>query len=203
MCSVTSHCEDGTTATLDHVHRARTTCHRIIMKVGGDIMGACLGDGRELGLPFTSVLGIPPPTDDGSTNEHRPGLEGPYMPPSEEWLVSPLWDPLSAVERIANFFAPHGKADPYVTVPNVCGLRGRQAWWPAASADLRISVVRLTEHPKGDGIIGDQDPPAGTRIRRHSTLTIQVVHDSSDQAATRDEHARIVGLPIESGETAA
>jgi len=134
---------------------------------------------RELGLPFTSVLGIHPPTHDASTNAHLPGLEAPYMPPSEEWLVSPLWDPLSAAERIANFFAPHGKADPYVTVPNVCGLRGSEAWWPAASADLRISVVRPTEHPKGDGVIVDQDPPAGTRIRRHSTLTIQVVHDSS------------------------
>jgi hypothetical protein len=100
--------------------------------------------------------------------------------PSEEWLASPLYDPLSAAERIAEWLAPSGRADPHVTVPDVCGLRGSQPWWPAADADLRLSVVRLTEHPAGDGIVVDQDPPAGTRVRRRSTLTIQVVWDSAD-----------------------
>lgn len=137
---------------------------------------------RQLGLPFTSVLGIHPSTADGTGSRHLEGLVKPPMLPSEEWLASPLYDPLSAAERIADFLAPSGRADPHVTVPNVCGLRGSQAWWPAAAVDLRLSVVRLSEHPAGDGIVVDQDPPAGTKVRRRSTLTIQVVWDSVDSS---------------------
>jgi uncharacterized protein YdhG (YjbR/CyaY superfamily) len=137
---------------------------------------------RQLGLPFTSVLGIHPPAADGSESRPLEGLVKPPMTPSEEWLASPLYDPLSALERIADFFAPSGRADSHVTVPNVCGFHGSQAWWPATEADLRLSVVRLSEHPEGDGIVVDQDPPAGTRVRRRSTLTIRVVWDSVESS---------------------
>jgi hypothetical protein len=85
---------------------------------------------RELGLPFTSVLGIHPATAEGAESRHLEGLDKPPMVPSEEWLVSSLYDPLAAAERIADFLAPSGRADPHVIVPNVCGLRGSQAWWP-------------------------------------------------------------------------
>jgi hypothetical protein len=137
---------------------------------------------RELGLPFTSVLGIHPPTADDTESKQPEGLVRPATLPSEEWLVSSLWDPLAAAERIADFFAPSGRADPNVTVPNVCGLRGSEAWFPAAAVDLRLSVVRLSEHPVGDGIVVDQHPPAGTRVRRRSTLTIQVVWDAVESS---------------------
>jgi beta-lactam-binding protein with PASTA domain len=43
-------------------------------------------------------------------------------------------------------------------------------------------VVRLTDNPVGDGIVVAQDPVAGARVRRHSTLTIQVVHRSADDS---------------------
>jgi hypothetical protein len=135
---------------------------------------------RELGLPFTSVLGIHPPPSDGSTTRQLDGLAGPPMVASEEWFGSPLFEPITAFVRIVDWFAPSGWADPHVTVPNVCGLRGSEVWWPLTEADLRLSVIRLSEHPSGDGIVVDQDPSAGTRVRRHSTLTIQMVWDAVD-----------------------
>jgi PASTA domain len=135
---------------------------------------------RELGLPVTSVLGIHAPTADGTESQPREGLATPAMVPSEEWAVSSLYDPLAAAEKIADFLAPSDRADPNVTVPNVCGLRGSEVWWPAAAVDLRLSVVRLSEHPVGDGIVVDQHPPAGTKVRRRSILTIQVVWDAVD-----------------------
>jgi hypothetical protein len=135
---------------------------------------------RELELPFTSVLGIHPPPSEGSPTRHLDGLAGPPMAASEEWFGSPLFEPITAFVRIVDWFAPSGRADPHVTVPDVCGLRGSEVWWPLAEADLRLSVVRLSEHPSGDCIVVSQDPPPGTRVRRHSILTIQVVWDAAE-----------------------
>ena len=47
----------------------------------------------------------------------------------------------------------------------------------AAKLDLRLTVVRLTEHPMPvDGLVVDQSPRPLTKARRSSGLTIQVWH---------------------------
>ena len=85
---------------------------------------------RELGIPLTSVLGLSPPG--AATPPPPPGGLGDAIvgAPSEQWLVSPLHDPLAGLERIADWLAPHEKADPNVTVPEVCGLVASEAFYP-------------------------------------------------------------------------
>jgi hypothetical protein len=47
----------------------------------------------------------------------------------------------------------------------------------AAKLDLRLTVVRLTEHPMSvDGLVVDQSPMPLTKARRSGGLTIQVWH---------------------------
>jgi hypothetical protein len=140
---------------------------------------------RELGQPLTSVLGVHPPLE-GATlaaalkAQEGEGLQGgALMSPSEEWLASPLYDPLAKLEQIADWFAPHPKPSRTVIVPNVCGMHASDVFNTVALADLHINFVRLTEHPVGDGIVVDQDPEAGVEIPRYSTLTVQVVHESA------------------------
>jgi|GEM_PF-1720431 hypothetical protein len=144
---------------------------------------------RELGLPLTSVLGVQPPNGDDASKPYPDdaqfeGLAGKVMSPSQQWLVSPIYDPLACLETLANWLGPHEKISRTVTVPNVCGMRASEVFYAVAQADLRINFVRLTEHPTGDGIVVDQHPPAGVPVRRNSTLTVQVVHKSVGQSET-------------------
>jgi hypothetical protein len=142
---------------------------------------------RALGLPLSSVLGMHPSSTDAdlardSTVQAGDGLRTGMGSPSEQWGLSPLYDPLASLERVADWLAPRPRAGRDVVVPNVCGLHGSDVWYAVAKADLHINCVRLSEHPTGDGIVVDQDPASGTLVRRFSTLTIQVVYPSPDAA---------------------
>lgn len=135
---------------------------------------------RQLGVPLTSVLGVRPPS--APSTELPPvapdeGLAGPPMTRSEGLLpVSPLIDPLDPLEKIASWLAPAHLPSRTVVVPNVCGLHASEVFYAVAREDLRINFVRLTENPTGDGVVVDQDPAAGSSVRRNSTLTVQVVY---------------------------
>jgi hypothetical protein len=102
------------------------------------------------------------------------GLAGPTSVPSERGDVS---FPLASLEILANWLGGHPRASRTVSVPNVRGMRASEAFYAVAQADLEINFVRLTENPgAGDGVVIDQDPPPGTVVRRHSRLTVHVVH---------------------------
>ncbi len=131
---------------------------------------------QNLGLPLTPVLGISPPSKPAS-GEATSG-KGLAATAGPEYS---LGDPLA---RFANWLAPHGKAGREVSVPNVCGEHASDALYAVAKADLDIKFVRLTEHPRGNGIVVDQDPPAGTTVRRGSTVTVRAVYETDPTAPT-------------------
>lgn len=125
---------------------------------------------ERLGLPLTPVLGLEPPDgqDLGATTDRR-GSEVAQAAPDYSWN-----DPLAT---FANWLAPHARKERHVSVPDVCGLHASDALYEIAKADLHIRFVRLTEHPVGDGVVVDQDPAAGSMVRRGSTVTVQAVYE--------------------------
>ena len=70
-----------------------------------------------------------------------------------------------------------------VTVPDVFALEASEAFYVVAKADLHIDFVHLSESQEGDGLVVGQDPPAGTSVRRHSTLRVDVVYSPSSPTA--------------------
>ncbi len=150
---------------------------------------------RELGWPLSPVFGLEPPqVIPGSYRAAAPsaaegpgalparsggvGLAGPVSVPSQRGDVFPL---ITSLETIANWLAPRGRTSKTVSVPDVRGLRASEAFYAVAQADLEINFVRLTENPTGgDGTVVDQDPAPGASVRRHSRLTVQVVHPKPD-----------------------
>lgn len=133
---------------------------------------------RELGHPLTSVFGLHPPSDDEPSKSA--GIQGGGLEtamPDEEWLASPLYDPLADLEQVADWLAPHPGPSKMVTVPDVCGRHASEAFTEIALADLQIRFERLTANPAGtDGVVVGQLPVAGASVRRHSVVEVQVVH---------------------------
>ncbi len=141
---------------------------------------------RELGWSLSPVYGLEPPsvlpdisTGDRRARVERPvfdeaGLAGPVSVPSEQGDVVPA---ITLLEILANWLAPRRRAAKTVVVPDVRGLRASEVFYAVARADLEINFVRLTENPSGgDGTVVAQDPGPGATVRRHSRLTVHVVH---------------------------
>jgi hypothetical protein len=128
---------------------------------------------QKLGLPMTTVLGLRPPE---RISPGKPSREGLAVTPAPTYALG------DSLASIANWLAPHGKVSRNVAVPSLFGLRAIDALYTAFKADLHIEFVRLTEHPTGDGIVVDQDPQAGTTVRRGSTVTVQAVYDVDSAA---------------------
>jgi DnaJ domain/PASTA domain len=127
---------------------------------------------KKLGVPLTSVLGLRPhdreEADQPVTEEGMRASEFSALPYSiDDHLIG-----------FAEWLAPHDTMSAKVAVPNLSGMRASEALWAACKVDLDLEFVRLTDHPSGEGIIVDQDPPAGTRVHRHTTVTVQAVFDS-------------------------
>jgi hypothetical protein len=118
-----------------------------------------------------------PRPNDGSTDS---GLAGPQVSPSEE-LANPIYDPLGGLEKLAEWLGPHPRGSRMVTVPDVRGVVASKAFYVVAMAELHINFVRLTERPDGDGLVVGQDPPPGSSVHRHSTLTVEVVYSTEPQ----------------------
>lgn len=69
-----------------------------------------------------------------------------------------------------------------VIVPDVRGLFASACQGVLWKAGLRISTVRLTEHPMPvDGLIVGQSPVPGGKVPRSSTLTVHVWHPPHPQ----------------------
>ena len=65
-----------------------------------------------------------------------------------------------------------------VTAPDVTGLFYRVCM-EVAGLGLHVAPIRLTPHPMPvDGLVVGQTPVPGERVRRDSTLTVQVWHPS-------------------------
>jgi beta-lactam-binding protein with PASTA domain len=71
-----------------------------------------------------------------------------------------------------------------VVLPDLRGLFARPGQRAAGEAGLHLEMVRLTEHPMAvEGLIVDQSPPAGSKVRRAATVTARVWHPAARTVA--------------------
>jgi curved DNA-binding protein CbpA len=143
--------------------------------------------GRVLGDPTLRVdydRKLKTMSNTTSTAARTGGLEGePSVPSSTSGFDSPLEDVIDALEAHAAWLEPNAASPSrHVTVPDVTGHKASDVFYEVAKADLHINFVRLTDNPAPvDGVVVAQDPPAGTSVRRHSILTVEVWHPSADE----------------------
>jgi curved DNA-binding protein CbpA len=88
---------------------------------------------------------------------------------------------------LADLMTPHPSPPRRVIVPDVRGLFARSCIRVAGDLGLHLEMSRLTEHPMPvEGLIVDQSPLPGTKVRRSSTLTVELWHPpSGHRTATR------------------
>jgi len=83
----------------------------------------------------------------------------------------------AAIVAIADWLAPHHEARGKVVVPDFRGLPVSLCMRCTARSGLHVRLVQLTKNPLPvEGVVVDQSPAAGDRVRRSSTLTIEVWH---------------------------
>ena len=64
-----------------------------------------------------------------------------------------------------------------VVVPDVRGLFVGPCLRAVGDIGLHMQMTVLTENPMPvEGLVTDQSPPPGTKVRRSSTLTVKVWH---------------------------
>lgn len=84
---------------------------------------------------------------------------------------------LGALMALGDLLAPHPHEPRRVVVPDVRGLFYSVCSVATGRLGLRLTVVRLTEHPMPvDGLIVGQSPDPLMKTRRSVALTVQVWH---------------------------
>lgn len=114
------------------------------------------------------------------------GLTMPQNVPSEQgWRP---WDAdlvggdagaelLGGLLGLTDLLAPHPAGPRRIVVPDVRGLFYSVCSLVVGRLGLRVSVVRLTDHPMPvDGLVVDQSPSPQAKVRRAGTVTVQVWH---------------------------
>jgi hypothetical protein len=93
---------------------------------------------------------------------------------------------LEALGAVADWLAPRPAAPRRIVVPDVRGLFAGPCRRLLTSNGLRMEVVRLTGDPMPvEGLVVDQSPSPGAKIRRSRTLTVQVWHPPRRQRQQR------------------
>jgi hypothetical protein len=113
---------------------------------------------------------------EGLTSPGR-GPSGPDVSLGQGWSTADE-------ESLEPYPDPHSR----VVVPAVTGLFYGACMEVAGRLGLHVAPVRLTPHPMPvDGLVVGQTPAPGERVRRDSTLTVQVWHPSEpgDQTASQ------------------
>jgi hypothetical protein len=96
-------------------------------------------------------------------------------PPGEEAL--------GALMALTDWLTPHSNPPRRIPVPDVRGLFYAVCLEVAGRLDLKVTAVRLTEHPMPvDGLVVDQSPLPPAKVRRASALTVQVWHPPAGSA---------------------
>ncbi len=121
----------------------------------------------------------------------QPGLDFPNTGGAFETGAFEGVDPnvvLVGLAALADWLRPRPRRSRRVVVPDVRGMFGRQCRLAAAKTGLRVKVVQLTEYPVPiEGLVVDQSPQPGTKVRRSSTLTVAAWHPAV-HPATRTQH---------------
>jgi hypothetical protein len=138
------------------------------------------------------VLGDPPSRDRYDA-QVRGQTEGGGLDGSESFPTQPGWrstdfdfvagpleaEMLGALMALSDWLAPHPNPPRRMPVPDVRGLFYSVCLELVGRLDLRVTEVRLTQHPMAvDGLVVDQSPLPPAKIRREGELTVQVWHPS-------------------------
>jgi curved DNA-binding protein CbpA len=84
---------------------------------------------------------------------------------------------LGGLMALADWLAPHPREPRRIEVPDIRGLFYSAGQAIAGKLDLRVTLIRLTEHPMPvDGLVVGQSPRPAAKARRASELTLQVWH---------------------------
>jgi DnaJ domain/PASTA domain len=87
---------------------------------------------------------------------------------------------LGALDALAGWLAPDPGPSRRVVVPDVRGLFAGPGQRAAGGAGLRLKIVQVTANPMPvEGLIVDQSPAKDAKVRRFSTLTVQVWHPAA------------------------
>jgi len=87
---------------------------------------------------------------------------------------------------LADWLAPQPRPSRRLAIPDFRGLPVSLCLRGATRAGLRVEVVRLTEDPMPvEGLVVGQVPRPGERVRRSSTLTVEVWHPRASRAPGR------------------
>jgi hypothetical protein len=81
---------------------------------------------------------------------------------------------------LADLMTPHPSPTRRIIVPDLRGLFTRSCLRVTGDLGLHVEMVQLTKHPMPvEGLVVDQSPPTGTKVRRSSTLTVEIWHPPS------------------------
>jgi curved DNA-binding protein CbpA len=81
---------------------------------------------------------------------------------------------------LADLMTSHPSPPRRVIVPDLRGLFMRSCLRAAGDLGLHLEMSQLTEHPMPvEGLVVDQSPLPGSKVRRSSTLTVEIWHPSS------------------------
>jgi beta-lactam-binding protein with PASTA domain len=78
---------------------------------------------------------------------------------------------------LADLMTPHPAPARRVTVPDLRGLFMGSCLRIAGDLGLHLETVHLTAQPMAvEGLVVTQSPSPGTKVRRESTVTVQIWH---------------------------
>lgn len=107
------------------------------------------------------------------------GLNTPAAVPSDpSWeIFGPDMNADLVMAAIAGLLTAHPAPARRVIVPDLRGLFTRACLHAAGDLGLHVNMVRLTAQPMAvEGLVVDQSPAPGSKVRRDGTVTVQVWH---------------------------
>ena len=107
------------------------------------------------------------------------GLDTPAPVPSDpSWeIYGPDMDADLVMAAIAGLLTTRPAPARRVIVPDLRGLFARSCLRAAGDLGLHVNMVQLTAQPMAvEGLVVDQSPAPGSKVRRDAVLTVQVWH---------------------------
>ncbi len=85
---------------------------------------------------------------------------------------------MALLDELAGWLRPRHRLPRKVLVPDFRGMRVGDSRHEALRAGVKIHLTRLIDNPAPvEGIIIDQQPSAGTRVKRGCTVNVSVFHE--------------------------
>jgi beta-lactam-binding protein with PASTA domain len=85
--------------------------------------------------------------------------------------------PATVLAALADLMTAHPGPARRIIVPDLRGLFTRTCLRAAGDLGLHLEMVRITPHPMPvEGLVVDQSPRPGTKVRRSATVTVEVWH---------------------------